>query len=78
MLSVVKHVCSAAPELQAVHSRWSMLNARLSDEITAVVKTSVMSSKEQANWVPYSEWCAAEARLARDEYARLRVEEIMA
>jgi hypothetical protein len=72
VLSVFKHVCSAAPELQAVHSRWSTLNGRLSDEITAVVKTSVMSSKEQASWVPYSEWCAAEARLARDEYGSQR------
>jgi hypothetical protein len=56
----------------AVHGRWAALNARLSDEITAVVKTSVMSDKEQANWVSYQEWCAAEERLARDEYGSQR------
>jgi hypothetical protein len=53
--------------MQAVQGRWAALNARLSDEITAVIKTSVMSDKERVNWVSYSEWCAAEERLARDE-----------
>jgi hypothetical protein len=72
VLSVFKHACSAAPELVAVHSRWAALNARLSDEITAVVKTSVMSNKEQANWVSYQEWCAAEERLGRDEFGSQR------
>jgi len=72
VLSVFKHKCSVAPELQAVHSRWAALNARLSDEITAIVKTNVMSDKEQANWVSYQEWCSAEERLARDEYGSQR------
>jgi len=72
VLSVLKHACSTAPELQAVHSRWSALNARLSDEITAVVKTSVMSDKERVNWVSYQDWCAAEQRLARDDYGSQR------
>jgi hypothetical protein len=67
VLACFKHACSTAPELQAVHGRWAALNARLSDEITAVIKTSVMSDKERVNWVSYSEWCAAEERLARDE-----------
>jgi len=53
VLSVFKHACSAAPKLQAVHSRWAALNARLSDEITTLVKTSVMNDKERANWVPW-------------------------
>jgi hypothetical protein len=72
VLSVFKHACSTAPELHAVHSRWAALNARLSDEITAIVKRSVMNDKEQASWVSYQDWCAAEERLARDEYGSLR------
>jgi hypothetical protein len=72
VLSVFKHSCSAAPELQAVHGRWTALNARLSDEITAIVKTSVLSDKEQANWVSYQDWCAAEERLGRDGFGSQR------
>ncbi len=68
VLNVFKHACSAAPQLQAVHGHWAALNARLSDDFTAIVKTFVMSEKERASWVPYSEWCAAGKRLARDEY----------
>jgi len=34
--------------------RGAHINARLS----ALVKTSVMTDKERANWVPYSKWCA--------------------
>jgi hypothetical protein len=62
VLACFKHACSSAPELQAVQGRWAALNARLSDEITALVKTSVVTDKERASWVPYSEWCAAEER----------------
>jgi hypothetical protein len=72
VLSVFKHACSTAPELQAVQGRWSALNARLSDEITAIVKTSVMTDKERASWVSYQDWCAAEERLAREEYGSQR------
>lgn len=72
VLACFKHACSTAPELQAVHSKWSALNARLSDEITAIGKTSTMSVKEQTNWVSYQDWCLAEERLARDEYGSLR------
>jgi len=72
VLACFKHACSSAPELQAVQGRWAALNARLSDEITAIVKTSVMSDKERASWVSYQEWCAAEERLARDEYGSQR------
>jgi hypothetical protein len=55
VLACFKHACSTVPELQAVHSRWTALNARLSDEITVLVKTNVMSDKERASWVSYSE-----------------------
>jgi hypothetical protein len=72
VLACFKHACSSAPELQAVHGRWSALNARLSDEISAIVKTSIMSDKERAAWVPYNEWCAAEERLAREEFGSQR------
>jgi len=72
VLACFKHACSAAPELQAVHGKWNALNARPSDEITALVKTSVMSDKERLNWVTYSEWCAAEERLAREEFGSQR------
>jgi len=51
VLACFKHACSTAPELQAVHGMWTALNARLSDEITALVKTSVMSDKKRLNWV---------------------------
>lgn len=51
---------SSAEKQQAVHSWWAALNARLSDEITALVKTSAMSDKERAAWLPYSEWSAAD------------------
>ncbi len=72
VLACFKHACSSAPELQAVHGRWSALNARLSDEISAIVKASIMSDKERAAWVPYIEWCAAEERLAREEFGSQR------
>jgi hypothetical protein len=72
VLACFKHACSSAPEMQAVQGRWAALNARLSDEITAVIKTSVMSDKERVNWVSYQDWCAAEERLARDEYGSQR------
>jgi hypothetical protein len=72
VLACFKHACSTAPELQAVHGKWNALNAHLSDEITALVKTSVMSDKERLNWVTYSEWCAAEERLAREEFGSQR------
>ncbi len=73
VLSVFKHgICSDAPELLAVHEKWRALNARFSDEITSVVKSSVMSDKERTSWVPYGDWCAAEERLAREEYGSQR------
>jgi hypothetical protein len=31
-----------------------------------------MSDKERLNWVTYSEWCAAEERLAREEFGSQR------
>jgi hypothetical protein len=63
---------SSAEKQQAVHSRWAVLNARLSDEITALVKASAMSDKEKAAWVPYSEWCAVEERIVREEFGSQR------
>ncbi len=48
VLSVFKHgVCTSAPELLAVHDKWRALNSEFSDEITSIVKTSVMSVKER-------------------------------
>jgi hypothetical protein len=73
VLSIFKHgVCAVAPELAAVHAQWSALCGRLSSDVEAVVKSSVMSAREQENWVPYKEWLDAEARLAREEYGSQR------
>jgi hypothetical protein len=73
VLSVFKHgLCATAPDLLAVHDKWRALNSLFSDEITYIVKTSVMSVKEGESWAPYELWHAAEQQLARDEHGSQR------
>ena len=69
ILSTYKHMaCASHPQMALAHAQWDALSRKLGKEVDEIAKASVRTEKEDAGWASWSEWLAAEARLAREDF----------